>query len=115
MEYALTLLVTLLVLLGLFDLGRGFYIQNVLMFSAQRGARYALASPDDTPGIVAAVQASLFGLDPALASVTITQDEDDGWIEVEVSYPFSAITPLIAPFIGENGTVTLRDKARMYL
>jgi len=112
-EYTISVVMFLALTIGVLDLGRAVYGQNVLAYSARKGARYALADLNDVAGIEATVKQYMFGLDPDLATVTITTDVNNGWVEVEVTYPYTSITPFIVDFIGTNGSITLRGKTHM--
>jgi len=113
-EYTISVVVFLALTIGVLDLGRAVYTQNILAYSARRGARYALTDLTDVAGIEATVEQYMFGLDPSLATVTITTDVNNGWVDVEVTYPYTALTPFIVDFIGTNGSITLRSQTHMH-
>ena len=113
-EYTISVVIFLALTIGVLDLGRAVYGQNILAYSARRGARYALTNLNDVAGIEATVKQYMFGLNPDLATVTITTDVNNGWVDVEVTYPYKAMTPFITDFIGTNGSITLRSRTRMY-
>jgi hypothetical protein len=101
-EFAITLPVIILLFMGIFDLGRAFYVSHALSQSAREGARYAIIHPDSIVGIVQYVRTHAVGVDPASLNVTITFPSND-WVHVMVSCDFYPVTPLIAQFIPGGG------------
>lgn len=99
-EFALIVPLLVLVLMGIFDLGRGVYAYNVLASAAREGARYGILSPSNTSGIQAQV-ASTAVLSPIN---TVVECSDNGttfnstcnpnrkFIRVTVTHTFQAIT-----------------------
>jgi len=113
-ESSLVLGVLMMVLLGVFDLGRAFYAQNVIANAAREGARYAIVQPDDTVGITDATKAKVIGLNTDELSVGASWPEPDA-IRVEVTYDFHVATALIAGFLGGGDSLQLRSAATMYV
>jgi TadE-like protein len=105
-EFALVLPVLLLIVFGIMDFGRALNAQIALTGAAREGARLvALGYPTAT------VQARVAAAAPDLSGVTVTVaascPPDAGPAadaQVDVSYPFSFITPLsaIAGLIGSS-------------
>lgn len=120
-EFALVLPVLMLVVLGIFDLGRGVYAYNTVANAARTGARIAAVnqlpdSPDcsnDRPIInvadphwsirrCAAQAAVSLGIEPDDVNVDYACDSKYvGCIaQVTVHYRFTAITPVISRIVG---------------
>jgi Flp pilus assembly protein TadG len=112
-EFALILPVLMLVLMGIVDLGRGVYAYNVVANSAREGARYGVASPSDTIGMINAAKVSAVGLDPNRITVTINKPTSDT-LRVGVSYDFRLVTPLIAQALSGRSALQLSSQATMY-
>ncbi len=114
-ELALMLPLLLLILLGLLDFGRVYYVMVSLYDAAEEGAIYASAWPGDEPGIKErAAHASTalvtvredevyptFAVNPPQAGTTVT---------VTVLYDFEFYTPVANMFFTDN-SVTLRGQA----
>ena len=118
LEFALTLPVLWLLLMGIFDLGRATIFTTVLYSAAREGARYGIVSPDDTAGIEGTVRnkAALLNLDPTAVSVALfdldTNPADVEAVRVGVTYQFTAVTPIVAVLLGSS-EVTLQTQATM--
>jgi Flp pilus assembly protein TadG len=54
-EFALVVPLLVLIVMGIFDLGRGIYAYNALASAAREGARYGTLSPSNTSSITAQV------------------------------------------------------------
>jgi Flp pilus assembly protein TadG len=103
-EFALVLPILLLILFGIIDFGRALNAQIELTGAARDGARLAaLGYPE------AAVQARVAAAAPSLSGVTATVAAScppgagpAADAQVDVSYPFSFITPIgaIASLVG---------------
>ncbi|HIC93721.1 MAG TPA: pilus assembly protein [Anaerolineae bacterium] len=113
-EFALVLGVLILMLMGIFDLGRAIYTYNVIANCAREGARAGIVDPTNVDAIVEAARSRAVALDADQLTVTVTQPGDN-IIQVEVTYNFYAVTPLIAQFFGDGDCLTLRSIARMYI
>ena len=110
-EFALVLPIFLLVLMGLFDLGRGVYAYITINNAAREAARLAIV--DQTPGHAEA-EAAKQSVALGLTAVNIDYRDADtpadpascapveiGCIAaVEVMYTFQAVTPVIGQIIG---------------
>ena len=118
-EFSLALLPFLLVVMGIFDLGRGIYMNNGTAEAAREIARVTAVHPGTTLGDSAetlAVIATQENLVPGLAdpSATITfscttikdvviagtgcetTDTVTAFVRVQVTVPFGVITPLLS-------------------
>ena len=78
-EFALVLPVFILVLVSLFDLGRGVFAYNTLTNAAREGARLAIVN-QDVPLIVARAksQTQIVELNDPSVAVAFYQTKDDG-------------------------------------
>ena len=100
-EFAIIFTVLFLVLMGIFDMGRAIYSSSVLFNAAREGARYGIIHPTDTAGIKAQVLNLAVGLDPNALTVTSSlPDKND--VQVNLSYKFTIVTPIIQAFFGSN-------------
>ncbi len=137
-EFALILPIFLLLLMGIVEFGRYFFVQHTLQFATREGVRLALVGKtlDDPLGnpmsrvdsIVAMIQnyASI-ALNPANLSISIfpvqpNYSDPTGWkgtlnagnsgdyMRVRTQYTFAFITPLIGNFFS-GGTVALQAEA----
>jgi len=108
-EFALALILFLVLLMGVFDLGRGIYQWNGVSQAAREIARVTSVHPGATLGTsaqTAAVVATQQGLIPNLGNPTfecvdITGAPTSGtcrpgdWVRVRIAAPWSAVTPLL--------------------
>jgi Flp pilus assembly protein TadG len=119
-EFALVAPILILLLVGILDVARGVNAYVTVANASREGARYAMLSPSSPPSaIVSAARARVVPLDPS--QLTVSASYYDGatfrpWpsngvpasspqpnsvtIRVEVSYPWSAVSALIAQFFG---------------
>lgn len=102
-EFSLIFIMFLMLMVGLFELGRGVWIYTTVAHAARQGARYAMVSgnsgsPDDA-ALVAKVKAQAIGLSNSVIQVTPTW-EGGGiagtFVSVRVSYPF---VPAVGGFV----------------
>ena len=114
-EFALVLPMLLLLVMGVFDLGRGIYFYSAITNAAREGARYAAVYHCDTNGIKNQATTKAGNLGAGF----VVQDpvghyvgENLEYIVVTVQYTFEAVTPLIGNFLGEDGSITLESQAR---
>ena len=112
LEFALILPVLILVLVGVFDLGRALFALITINNAAREGARYGTLHTEETVDMVkaAAVQeAQGSGINITAPDVTVVCPEDVGgpaWpcdrgnaVRVWVSYTFNPILGIIIPSI----------------
>ena len=103
-EFALLLPVLLFLLCGIVDFGRALNAEITLAQAARQGARLAALG---LPNVVSRTQAAATGLSPV--TVTVTPCPSGGGqaanATVQVSYPFSFVTPIsaIARLLGGSG------------
>jgi Flp pilus assembly protein TadG len=106
-EFALGLLVFLLMVFGIFEFGRAIYTYSVVAHAAREGARVGAVRP--TPGVAAAAARDAAIGVSIVAVETITPDS----VIVQASTTFTAVTPLIGAALPEGG-LTLRTTARQF-
>jgi Flp pilus assembly protein TadG len=104
-EFALLLPVLLLVVFGLVDLGRALNAQITLTQAAREGVRLAALSESN---VVSRTQAAATGLSGVTVTVTSCPSGSGPTSDatVEVSYPFTFVTPvgaLAKLFAGSSG------------
>jgi Flp pilus assembly protein TadG len=115
-EFALIVPIFVLVLLGLFDLGRAVYAYNTVQNASREAVRVAIVDQNASVVEDKAVQAAVgLGIDPvsgvdlvirqpdfATGGVgTCSADPDLGCVaEVTVRYQYSAATPIISNLLG---------------
>ena len=125
-EFALVLPVFILVLVSLFDLGRGVFAYNTLTNAAREGARLAIVN-QDVPLIVARAksQTQIVELNDPSVAVAFYQTKDDGTPDLAnpcdlvavgclavVSFEgtYQPITPMIGNIVFRDG-VTFKARS----
>jgi Flp pilus assembly protein TadG len=94
-EFSLVFIVFMMLMVGLFELGRVVWIYETVAHAARQGARYAMVrgnsgSPDNA-ALIAAVKAQAVGLSSGLVAVTPNWEGGGivgSFVSVQVSYPF---------------------------
>jgi Flp pilus assembly protein TadG len=118
-ELAIVLPLLLLLVLGIFDLGRGIFYYSAIHNAAREGARYGAVDHCDTEGIrnAAINMAGSLGTNLVIEEPTkfYSVDGKPNRIVVTVRYDFETITPLIGGFLGEDGKITLESRARQLI
>ncbi len=115
-EFALIAPVLLLIILGILDFGRAIYAYSVVANAAREGARYGIIhhDPSDIYDIQCRARDTAVALNPEQLTVfVILPTEEQSTVQVEVTYLFRLITPLVAEAVG-GSSVTLRSTATMY-
>jgi hypothetical protein len=102
-EFALILPVIVLILMGVFDLGRAFYAYSVVADAAREGARAGVYATATDGQVAAAVTKYWIGLETAPV-VTIWPPAppprvSGNTISVTVRYVFRPVTPVIESFL----------------
>jgi Flp pilus assembly protein TadG len=113
LEFAITIPLLLLLLMGIFDLGRVTFYYAALTNSAREGARFGIINPDDSIGIRQVVRNYAFGIDTDDLFVTVSHNTELNLITVATSYNFVPATPLIAPFLGGSSGILLQTETTM--
>ena len=105
-EFALVLILFLVVLMVIFDMGRAVYYYSAIHNAAREGARHGITD-QNAGNIQAFAQNVAVGLDIDPV-VGITEDT----VTVSIDYVFVPVTPVLSLFAGEN-SITLHSQATM--
>jgi Flp pilus assembly protein TadG len=122
-EFAILLPVLMGIVIGIFEFGRAWNIDQVVTNAAREGARLAVIPSSSQTDVRAAVQSRISdaGLDPAVANIAIlgmgNGTGTPAAVEVRYPYEFTFLGPIIA-FLGDGGgdtpgAVTLRSRITM--
>ena len=111
-EFALTLPILFMVLMGIFDMGRATYYNSVLYNAAREGTRYGVIGPYNPGGIETAARKLAIGLDPGILTVSSAYNASAKTIRVTMTYVFTPVTPVVASFYGAD-SVTITSQATM--
>lgn len=134
-EYALILIPFLLLVMGIFDFGRGILYYNMLSNAAREGARWGIVASRTSDQICArAKEVTLLPnvdlTDPSAATcgatgdVTVTvpdrgtQGDPNDPVQVTLTYTFRVITPLIGNIVEQAPgclCITLSATSTMYI
>jgi len=109
-EFAFTLVIILVLLVGLIDLGRAIFTYLALRDAAQEGASFASYNPTDTTGITARVCNSSNMVSDLCASPGINTDVNlvgsacsGNGVEVVVTLNnFTLVTPFLGAIVGSQ-------------
>ena len=109
-EFALTIAVFLLLVLGTFDVGRAFLAYTVVSNVAREASRYGAAHSSEAGWVAAARQAGTnlaVGLDPSAIALSVSTQQIDGlpYISVTGTYQFHSVTPLVSALLGDPITI----------
>lgn len=131
-EFALVLPLFVLLLFGIIDFGRYFFIQHTVQFATREGTRLALVggtlqNPDGTPmsrvaSIIAKIEesaglANLSGLEISVFPITAGYSDPTGWenlqnagnpgdyMRVRTRYTYQFLTPFIGDFFTNGANV----------
>ena len=97
-EFAITLPVTVMIILGGVEFGRVYWVRHTLQFAAEETGRYAMAHASTTTDqLKSYAQSNLPGIDPASATVTVTPDSVDNtnFVTITVTAPFNFLIPFV--------------------
>ncbi len=111
-EFAFCLPVLMLLVLGIFDLGRAFNAHIVITNAAREGAYYGSLYPHDTSGISAQVmnEAQGSGIPIAAEDIAISTTGANGTpVSVTVAYDFAFLTT----YLFGGSPLTLQGRAEM--
>jgi len=117
-EFALTLPLLLLLLLGVVDAGRGVVAANSLSNAAREGARYLAVHLNEgtcvSPNCQVEVQTVLTETAQAVDSSQIQTDVSvmQGIANLTLSYPFQPVSPFISSVFGSP---TLTASSHMHI
>ncbi len=112
-EMALTISMLMLLLMGIFDLGRAVFYYSDLCQAAREAARYAamLPPPRDAEAVkLHAQEASIVHVSTSNITVTFSSGHPLS-AEVTMTYPYVPITPLMAALVGSDGFTLIATSA----
>ena len=106
-EFAIVLPLFMLLLVGMIEFGRGYYLKSTLTHASREGARAAAVGHADPTQVTLDAAAAL---DPALATITIapTPCVAGSPVSVTVSYPFDYSIPFF-----RDDSITLSETGTM--
>ena len=121
-EFAILIPVLLGVVIGIFEFGRAWNVDQVLTNAGREGARLAVIPTSSVDDVVAAVEGALTdaALDPSIADIAVEGMGTYGMpasVEIEYPYEFTFLGPLMA-FLGDGegeipGAITLSSRITM--
>ncbi|MFP4343991.1 MAG: TadE family protein, partial [Anaerolineales bacterium] len=112
-EFALILPLLLLILLGIFEFGRAFFIYSNLFNAAREGTRYGMTNPRDYMGITRHTEEAITAVSSDEVNVWVWYDRGPGdtsqiidsnqvvvgyRVVVFIQHDITALTPLLDPF-----------------
>jgi Flp pilus assembly protein TadG len=122
-EFAILLPVLMGVVIGIFEFGRAWNVDQVLTNAAREGGRLAVIETSSESDVTNAVETALTNaaLEPSLATITV-EGMDDGYgtqatVQVQYPYEFIFLGPIMA-FLGDGegdtpGSITLDSQIVM--
>lgn len=118
-EFALTLPILMLFVMGIFDLGRAVYYYSTIQNAAHEAARYGAVNHCDDTGITDRAISMAIGLassDLVIETEPIYEDISGvlDYIQVTVTYTFVPVTPLIGNILSD-GEIPLQATARQLI
>lgn len=97
-EFSLVFILFLMLMVGLFELGRAVWIYETVAHAARQGARYAMVRGNkgapDNAALIASVKAQAVGLVSSNITVTPTWEGSGlvgSFVRVQVSYPYAPV------------------------
>lgn len=109
-ETAIVLFATLTLLFIVIDLGRVFALHTTMAAAAQAGARAGAVSSDSADSSAQVAAAAYMGRYFDASLVTTSVNRTDDYTQVNLSYDFRPLTPLISNMVG---TLSLSNSARV--
>ena len=126
-EFALVLPVFLILILGIFDFGRYFFVQHTIQYATREGARFALVGNRASSIVQVIKDKASPAVDPgelsiAIFPVTGSYGDPDNWqdmqdagnpgafMRVRTKYAYCFLTPIIGAFFS-NGNVVVQAEA----
>jgi len=113
-EFAITLPILLIILAGVLDLGRLYYVYVAVTDAAAEGASYAAIKPEDEQGIHDRAQEASGGLvqlEADAVEVHFPSGKASGSpVIVNVHYDFELLTPFLQVIV-PGGVLTLHAEA----
>jgi Flp pilus assembly protein TadG len=108
-EFAILLPVLMAVVIGIFEFGRAWNVDQVLTNAAREGGRLAVVETSSEGDVMDAVETALTNaaLDPSQATITV-DGMDDGYgtqatVQVEYPYEFVFLGPILEFLASDDG------------
>lgn len=122
-EFAILVPVLMGVVIGIFEFGRAWNVDQVLTNAAREGARLAVIETSSEGDVIEAVETALenASLDTSLATISVDGVEDDygspATVQIAYPYEFIFLGPIMA-FLGDGegdapGAITLTSQIVM--
>jgi len=117
-EFALTFALVLMLVVGIFEIGRASWSYTTVSFAARQGARYAIVRSGlgdtgaDSTSIDNAVKSNAIGLDPNQLVITKTWSPDNkrgSQFTITVQYPVAFVGSAL--FLKNTDSVTVGSTA----
>lgn len=110
-EYAITLPIFLIIVLGIFDLGRAVFFYSAMQNAAREGARFGVVNPRDTVNVINRVKERSLGLvaDDIGVSVAWTCE----LVTVDVEFEFNPITPFVGGLFPPDGDANISTRSEL--
>lgn len=112
-EFALSLVILLVITFGFIDFARLAFVASVLQAAAEEGARAGIIHNTTDAQIQAAARNRMVGLDPAETGVAVTHPDGNS-VEVAVTYDYVFMAPIVGALVA-GGQVPLTSRARMII
>ena len=122
-EFALLLPFMLMLIMGIFDLGRVTFLYSTITNISREGARYGVVHVCETEDVKTAAKDKSIGIDHGDLVIDVTWNPSDcipdtpgsGTVTVSVSFDFLPLTPFIANILGGGSSVPMDATTTMYL
>jgi Flp pilus assembly protein TadG len=122
-EFAILVPVLMGVVVGIFEFGRAWNVDQVLTNAAREGARLAVIETSSEGDVIEAVETALTNaaLDPSVATISVDGVEDNygtpATVQIQYPYEFVFLGPIMA-FLGDGegdtpGSITLTSQIVM--
>ena len=122
-EFALLLPFMLMLIMGIFDLGRVTFLYSTITNISREGARYGVVHVCETEDVKTAAKDKSIGIDLSDLIINVTWNPSDcipdtpgsATVTVSVSFDFLPLTPFIANILGGGSSVPMDATTTMYL
>ena len=115
-EFAVSVSVFMLLVLGTFDLARAYMAYTVVSNAAREASRYGAAHIGESGWTAAALQAGstmAVGLDASALNLNVTTQQLDAltYITVSGTYRFHSVIPFVGALMGDPITIQVNTSA----
>ena len=91
-EFAMTLPILAILVIGILDLGRIVYLYSAMMNAAREGARYGVVHPHASPAVLDRTEERTLGIDPSELNTSVNYSCER--VLVSITYEFDPWIPL---------------------